>query len=365
MNSKQYPIVWLGCISTSSYLLECSALSAAANEWQALFLRHLPKRIHPTLIISHIPYPAWPSGPLWVKHISEKLNEVPIINVSYLNIYLIRDLWISLCSLSLLFNALIKTGWSSMLITYNKSLKSSICGLLAKIMRFEWTEIFADGDSPSKLASCHLFLSPAAYLRFKTSFNNSFLFPPAIARRSHVNTFPHLIHGKPYIMYSGTISEWTGIIDFAAKFENAKLANDFTLVITGKRFEKIHVSPLMQTRIFCTGFIDSGYLSHLLKHASAFVNPRPANFKAKESANNFPSKILHYLSYGKPVFTTRTSNIHKELEPLLNFYETLDDISFQLSDQHQINLKCQRIRSSLPCFTWDYAVSNFFHSIQS
>jgi len=72
-------------------------------------------------------------------------------------------------------------------------------------------------------------------------------------------------------------------------------------------------------RIKWYGFVTDEHLIDLSERVSAFINPRPVILPA--STGNFPSKILEYFSYGKPVISTWTEGLSPEYKEVLTVLE--------------------------------------------
>jgi glycosyltransferase involved in cell wall biosynthesis len=68
-------------------------------------------------------------------------------------------------------------------------------------------------------------------------------------------------------------------------------------------------------RIHFFGLVPESELVDISNKASVLVNPRPSNISG--NAMNFPSKILEYLSYGKPVISTWTPGLSPEYRNVL------------------------------------------------
>jgi glycosyltransferase involved in cell wall biosynthesis len=80
------------------------------------------------------------------------------------------------------------------------------------------------------------------------------------------------------------------------------------------------------------GVVDEAKLRVLSEAAWAFVNPRPPSIA--ENAHNFPSKVLEYLSYGKPVVSTWTPGLAPEYREVLMVVdgESPDALAARLAD---------------------------------
>ena len=73
-------------------------------------------------------------------------------------------------------------------------------------------------------------------------------------------------------------------------------------------------------------------------NAFAFVNPR--DDKEESNQNTFPSKLLEYISYGKPILSTFSNSLDEEFNNLLLLYNPYNLMSLkeQLNNIKLMNL---------------------------
>jgi glycosyltransferase involved in cell wall biosynthesis len=65
------------------------------------------------------------------------------------------------------------------------------------------------------------------------------------------------------------------------------------------------------------GMLPEAELERVAEAATVLVNPRPID--SDDSCMNFPSKVLDYLSYERPIVSTRAPGIGPEYEDVLVF----------------------------------------------
>ena len=70
-------------------------------------------------------------------------------------------------------------------------------------------------------------------------------------------------------------------------------------------------------RIKFLGLLSETDLEHTYKNADIFINPRPV--KTEGNDINFPSKLFDYLSWNKPIISTRTKSLSPEYNNILHF----------------------------------------------
>jgi glycosyltransferase involved in cell wall biosynthesis len=72
-------------------------------------------------------------------------------------------------------------------------------------------------------------------------------------------------------------------------------------------------------RVTDLGMVTEGELERLAFSADVLVNPRPV--RSDDSCMNFPSKVLDYMSYGRPIVSTRAPGLGPTFDDLLVFSE--------------------------------------------
>jgi len=95
------------------------------------------------------------------------------------------------------------------------------------------------------------------------------------------------------------------------------------------------------------------------QNAFAFVNPRPVNIRMGET--NFPSKILEYLSYCKPILSTKSPGLAPYYDNLLFYYDENDIFSleralnnlvyFSIDDESSIPFR-EKLKTFVESHTW-------------
>ena len=138
---------------------------------------------------------------------------------------------------------------------------------------------------------------------------------------------PHLNFIKKIILFTGNISKLTGIIDFALLFNEISNSN-FELHIYGKGYDEI-LKNLSEknSSIKIFGFVNDEVLENAMRSAWIYVNPRSISEETLQ--NTFPSKILEYLRYGKPILSTKSSGIGNKYDSFLFYYNSED---FKIKD---------------------------------
>jgi|GEM_PF-4362119 len=358
-------ILWLGCISSSETVFTTNALSPAADKWQRSFIKELIESNYEISVVSHLPCSVWPKGSIWVKGSRHLSDHLLIENISYLNLPLLRHLWIAIRSL---FFMLAMRVSIRQVIAYNFSFKTFLLFLLAKQRRIQTVLLFADGRRLFWAAQVVVHFSFSSWHRADlcstmTIKQRHILFPPVVDQQiyspleSSYNMSKYFSRsGKPYLLYSGSINTWTGIIEFISDFTGSRLSTLYDLVVTGSGTIPSSIYKQMPSTVEYLGFISRCKLDQIAASAAGFINPRPCLSLAQQ--NNFPSKLLYYLSFDAPVFSTPGLNILPEYDQVLSFYNTLDEILSKLLDHGYCTSRISHLEEFRYKYTWSAAVSN-------
>jgi glycosyltransferase involved in cell wall biosynthesis len=312
-------ILWIGVIINTEQIKNHKVVSAAANNWQQRFVNALIDNGVQVNCITYLPDSYWPKGSfrpkLKKKDLPENFRAFP---VSYFNIPFFRE--ISLAT-SLIVTIIKLKLHFDLLITYNPFKRHIYCGTLFKsILKKKWALIIADGDKDGN-PDVDIYLSNDTFLRQEGK---------KILMQGGVSEFKEPFYrpsNKKIILFTGNISKLTGIVEFATLFNEISNCN-FELHIYGKgNDQSLNNLSLTNSKIKVFGFVNDKNLENAMRSAWIYVNPRSL---AEESVQNtFPSKILEYLRYGKPILSTKTSGIGNKYDNFLFYYKAEDLQSLQ------------------------------------
>lgn len=225
---------------------------------------------------------------------------------------------------------------NSVIITYNPSSWHVAAAHKAQKMGAKWINLVLDynfndlgenwklfTDSYSA-ADAHVFLSWWA-------FNECPLTPKYHLDSGLLETrFSNQFSGNSHkVLYAGKINRRGGSVILA---QMIKANNDPSLkfIIAGKgHCEYLTTISKSDNRVKLLGFVNDEELDVLHREADIFINPRDPEHP--ENRMIFPSKILEYLSYGKPVVSTHTAGISPEYKDFLLFAEP--------NNYHGLNIK--------------------------
>jgi glycosyltransferase involved in cell wall biosynthesis len=321
-------IIWVGSIYEEKHLNNNLATSPAANYWQINLLKSLSRNNEKIVLLSNHFQRIFPFGNLIPNGVGFWKKGFHIISYIYLNLPAIKTFTIFLAGRFKLVNYIKKHGPPSYIITYNPTIENcKIAYFFQKNYNITWIDLCADAYDPgenwikyqnlAKKANGHIFLS---YFAFKNSpFQNNFHFDGGID--IIVNSFkPTNKSSLRIILYTGMLCEYGGL-DFLI---NAFLAiNDPSLRLYicghGNKSEILEYAISNDKRIKFMGLVSEITLNDLHKEADIFINPRPIDING--GAMNFPSKILKYLSYGKPVISSNTLGLSPDYDDVLIYLE--------------------------------------------
>ena len=316
--SRPPHILWVGPVFDEPDVLRNRAVSPAANKWQLAMIRALVGAGENVRVLGHLPDPLWPKGRLHLSKVDARLpDDISGEIVGYWNVPAVRKLSLRRAYLQGLRRIVHDAGPPRAVITYNITLHDIAVGQTAlRQWSAPWIPVIADApgeprafeDLMTKVqaASGQVFLSWQTYT---SSAARRKLHLDGIVPRPRLSDAYVEPHRSPQkvIFYSGTISDREGVRLLIDAF---KRLNDpsVELWLCGKIAYDGHYSELEgNPRISYFGCVPETRLQQLAAQASLLVNPRPNS--VDDNTNNFPSKLLDYLSYGKPIVSTWTPGL--------------------------------------------------------
>jgi glycosyltransferase involved in cell wall biosynthesis len=351
-------IIYLQAIFSQSYLKESIAVSPAANLWQYEFIKTLKKNEIKVLCVGNNYEPIFPKGKLFVKTSKKNLvKDFEHKSFNYINLPFLRNILLERKYYNYLSNFSFEKG--DIILTYNHSFLSNVAVKIKKRLKIPWYSIIADLNTP-KNANRYIYLNSKYYEKNKENGNAIFI---------DGCTYPNLLNAykknkkkkNKIILYAGTIGGHAGVSYLIKAFNQIK-NNRVELWLCGKGHDH-DIEKLIDTdkRIKLFGYVSKKRLEELSNIADIFINPR----KSDGNETNFPSKILFYLPFKKPIISTRSglSPKYNNVLFLLNDekIETLiNKINYVLSlNVYQRNLLKNRIKDFIKKYSWDVQVKKF------
>jgi glycosyltransferase involved in cell wall biosynthesis len=316
-------VLWLGPVFDDATLLGERPVSAAANRWQLGMISALRDHGVEVFVLSHIPDRIWPRGS-WIVRAEEGgiarglLGEI----VTYCNMPGLRQA--SLCvgySVAALRNAVADTS-PDMVISYNTSRWNAVTGLLLQnFLRIPWVCISADVPPKGIGHLEHRLLAEKAAGRVALSWG---LFESTAKPALHLDGGIKRLRFDPaeeiaatekrIVVYTGSVVDYAGT-DFLVDGFRRVVGDDVELWICGRGSDPDLRSPTRDPRIHFFGMVSEADLERICRAATLFVNPRPSWIECHTM--DFPSKVLEYLSFGKPVISTWTKGLSPDYADVL------------------------------------------------
>lgn len=318
--------LWLGPMPSHAALTELPALSPAAVHWEAGFFSGLKAQGFELSVVSHRPEPLWPRGRLTPgTQPAPDDASFPTNVVGHMNAPGFRTR-----SLAWAYERkaldLQSQGPCEFVATFNP-LPWHVAAATALVRQHAtpWVSLLLDDvlHDPTleryarvtRLASGHVILSAAAAERITTMMPGTPVLhlDGAINRWSGEGAEP-FGRGRPHVVYSGAHTEEAGMSLLVAAIP--LVTADVAFTITGDRGHHAGLALLMSRdpRVETVGWVPPATIDEICRSATAFVNPRPPAHGL--SLASFPSKLMTYLAYGKPVASTWTpglADVYKDL----------------------------------------------------
>lgn len=119
------------------------------------------------------------------------------------------------------------------------------------------------------------------------------------------------------LVYAGVLDEWHGL-DFLKEVVRHDSDPAHRYVLCGRDVDG-EVARMFknETRVIVRGFVPEAELNEICNMADALLNVR--NPKHPDNILNFPSKIPQYLSFGRPIVSTRLKSLSPDYDDVVNF----------------------------------------------
>ncbi|WP_256011183.1 glycosyltransferase family 4 protein [Desertivirga xinjiangensis] len=369
-------VIWLGSVFNDSSVELEDAISPAGNKWQLRFIRSLINdRNIEVFSFGHKPKRAFPCGPLFVSgDISCTPNDLKQSLAWYFNIPYIRNIFTNLLVVSSIIKLLIKQKKRPhAVITYNIYSYNFLAALVCRFLFFiKWIAVVADPINDRtdkynpllKLSNGTVYLSKHLYNQSKAINKLHIEGGVEVFDSEDKNSGDYT--GTKYILYTGRVTKHNGIDLLLDAF---KLVPDpsLHLIVTGKCEDVVARRFLSRgERVVYKGVVSEVELQQLYRNATICVNPRLIGDKTNTSI--FPSKLLEYLSYYKPIVSTYTPGISEEYTEVIKFvYEDSPEKLASLIgevvnwDEEMVVQNTARVKRFVSNFkTWERMTANFW-----
>lgn len=319
-------IVWAGPLQGERSLLHGTAPHPATMRWQRMYiggLRENGVRVH---WIGHDPHRTWPWGPLFAAAGQEGID-ADATAVPYANVPLARTGSLTRGYVRRVVDT-VRSIDAHALVSYNVGPWIAAAAAATSRRGVPWIPIVLDFDNPARdgWASFRAAFDGAAGVAFVShwAFEHApvplrYLLSPAIVPRRPLAS--PATPSRRTILYAGARSRAGGVDRLIAAVARLRTP-DVHLVMTGqgKGYDPdIARMTVESDRVTDLGMVTEGELERLAFSADVLVNPRPV--RSDDSCMNFPSKVLDYMSYGRPIVSTRAPGLGPTFDDLLVFSE--------------------------------------------
>ena len=342
-------VLWLGAVFDEHSLLSNPALSPAGNRVQYGLINGLSKMGMPVRMVGHLPEPVWPKGRLKISADTARLDtRFDGKLVGYWNLPSFRMRQLATRYGRAAFDTVEEFGAPIAIISYN-AYSYNVAAALSTSHQFKipWICVVADVPESGSARSRHddalekaegrIFLS---WSEMKESGHSHNLHLDGTADGIKLDLEQALGKSRATksIVYTGAMNRWAGVDYLVAAFTTIQ-RDDLRLTICGPGQPNSESRSLIENdpRIEFLGLVSEDKLWQVSENANVFVNPRPSNVPGNES--NFPSKVLEYLTYGKPVVSTMTPGLSPEygdvLIPVIE--ETVSGLAAAIDDASNLS----------------------------
>lgn len=323
-------IIWAGPVQPPAAMLASNAPHPATMRWQRTFLDGLREAGAHVRWIGHCPHRTWPWGPLCVAATpAEQLAgfDRQARDVSYLNIVRCRD-----ASLRIAYRRAVSRQIAAerpdVVVSYNTDPSMQGAADAAVAAGVPWAPIVLDFDDPRQdnWGKFKEATHRAAGVGFVSDWAarhapvpRRYVIKGAVSRRTLQASLPSF--EVRTVMFSGSRTRATGIDRLLAALQFMR-SRRVRLVLTGHGKNDFPTSnpPPAGVEVIDMGMLPEAELAQVAESAAVLVNPRPVY--SDDSCMNFPSKVLDYLSYERPIVSTRTPGIGPEYDNVLVFTES-------------------------------------------
>lgn len=337
-------ILWLGPVVNEKTMLASRAVSPAANRWQRGLISAIREEGIRISILGHVPEPLWPRGRLRIAGNNGEMEpDIGCRMLEYWNVPALRRRLLCQRYIAAFDRMCREDGKPVVVMTYNDYPQNVVVGLRAQErLNIPWVCVVADGPGSGveferheeriNRAAGRVFLS---WGRFRDCKQEPKYHLDGGITELHT-TVPDQCaqqdNRKPVILFTGAMTKWAGASFLVEAFIEYHNPNAQLWLCGPGSNENVVQAARADPRIKLLGLLSEKRLQEVSKAASIFVNPRPSSIS--DNRSNFPSKILEYLSYGKPVISTWTDGVSPDYRDLLVLLEeeTPDCLASKLDD---------------------------------
>ncbi len=375
-------ILWVGPLQSPQAMIHGTAPHPATMRWQRMFVGGLRDAGHHVRWIGHEPHRTWPWGPLRPSTASEAaIRDIAAegVQVRYTNFGRFRN-WSLLAEYYRAVQSAIRAARPDVVVTYNADPWMQGVADAATADSVPWVPLILDFRNPliDDWRRYRGDTSRAAGVGFISHWgfahapgDRKYLLAGAVVPRE-TRPRQRAQTKSPMILYAGAHSRAGGLDRLIQALPLLTRAG-VRLVITGQGKgldPEITRSCKATPSVEDLGMVSETYLAELASSADVLVNPRPIDFE--DNRMNFPSKLLDYLSYRRPIVSTRTEGIGPGYDDLVRFTASDEpaDIAAAIDgvlamDDRERDQWMQRIATAVDLMTPRRAAVHFVHWLEN
>ena len=298
-------------------------------------------------VVSYLPVDSWPKHfkDAFVKPICNDVSGISFKSVGFCNITYIKQLFCKkVCNKAVVEWAKTKSDKKRVLFCYtcNNTLMRAVAAakkvnpdIIAIQIIADITE-FATNDDATGLKRLftikeiktnealkkHIdgYVLLTKQMRDKLHIDKPYVVMEGIAPQREMCDFGFTEKEVKTILYTGSMNKKYGICELLEAFSMIKNPN-FRLILCGLGNADVEICEAVKkdSRIKFLGKVPHSKAIELQKEADVLVNPRQN--KEEFTKYSFPSKILEYLSSGKPLVAFKLDGIPDEYDEYINYVE--------------------------------------------
>ncbi len=325
---RSLDVLWLGPMVSESIVGNAAAVSPAANVWQTALVRALELEGVSVRVLSYLPSRVWPLGAARIDaSAAPPAQGIEAVAASYWNLPIIRQWSLARGSLAALLSNSARFPKCKVVVTYNAPRWScSVARHLRGLWGAKWVCIAADEDIPADADGCVSLnwqhsgtiahRMPTLHLDGGVAVQPS----PVVSSNGFIDSYE-----SRTLIFAGGLGVHTGAVPLVKAWRRVR-HRDARLLVCGKGDTKQLIGAAGgDPRVNILGFLPRETLEQTMLGAFAFVNPRPISLEAVRLT--FPSKVLEYLGYSRPIVSTRCSGLSPEYSRIMHFADGDDSSS--------------------------------------
>jgi len=341
-------ILYIGPWASDLALFGRKAANQAATTWSRGLLEALIEGGCSVRVCTHCREQLWPMGELWPGENNDFFESCPVRFSRYWNIPRLRDFSLMDAYRKMIRDEVADCRPDVVLLynmePYHAAAAEVLTGLGVRCipMILDENEVGACGwehfSQRVKDAAGLIFLSYWGFANCPMALPKLHL--DGGVRSASVQALTDLQNcGQKTVVYSGVYDEGYGGLTRLFDIFAAVTDQSCRFILTGKDAKGNLKRYLRQEpRAEYCGFVSRDELQRIHAQATVFVNPRPS--EASENRMTFPSKLLEYLAYGKPVVSTWTEGLAPEYRKVLLVPEGNTPEAFGRLIDEALNYSC-------------------------